>query len=280
MQENVKFRVLLLLSLIGLVLSAVSGLAENVHWLQALCANVTDGCEDAAVVTFMRLPLWGWGVLLYAALSLSILFYRPPYLWLVYGAFGVEMTLLWTLFRMEAPCIFCIANAVVLLIIAVVSFERARLWQCTSLALLLLIFSLVWIANENRLLLVGAAPVANQPQEQEIAARVGGEVITMNMLLKPILPRVNELERELFNLKQEQLRSVIAESLMRKEAAAHGMDLDQFMSAVVLKRVKVTEAEIEQYYRENMDRMKDWRGTPQELRARVVQFLENQKKYK
>jgi protein-disulfide isomerase len=280
MRENVRFRILLLLSLIGLVVSAVSGLAEHVQWLQALCANVSEGCKDAAVITFMRLPIWVWGVVLYAALSLSVLFYRRPFLWLVYAAVGVEMTLIWTLFRMEAPCIFCIANAVVLLIIAVVAFERARLWQSMSLALLLLIFSLLWIANENRLPLVAAAPTAKQPSEKEIAARVGDEVITMDMLLKPILPRVNELEKELYKIKQEQLRSMIMEILMRKEAAARGMDLEKFMSSVILKDVKVTEAEIEQYYSENMDRIDNWQGTTEELKSRVVQFLENQKKYK
>lgn len=279
MQENIRFRILLLFSLAGLVIPAVTGLAEHVPSLEALCSNVSQGCKDAAVITFMKLPLWVWGGGLYAALSLSVLFYRRLFPLLVYGAVGVEMTLLWTLFRMEALCVFCIANAIILLIIAIVAFDRARVWQCTSLALLLLIFSLLWIANENRLPLIAAAPEANKTQETEIVAKVGEEVITMDMVVKPILARVNELEKNLFKVKQEQLRSMIAETLMRKEAAARGMEMQAFVNSVI-SDVKVTDEEIEQYFSENMEHIENWRETTQELQNRVIQFLENQKKYK
>jgi protein-disulfide isomerase len=276
MNDAFRSKGLLIVGIIGLIISSVSGLAEHVPWLQSLCAGISDGCRETAEVTLLKLPLWIWGVGFYVVLILAVFFLKQWLIWLVSAAVGAEVALMWIMFSMKVFCTFCMINLLVVLLLAVFTLKRDRFWQTLSMGLAAFLFLFVAVPYENNIF---ASPVDPKAPEG-VAATVGGETITMEQLVTPLSSQLYGLEREAYRLKRERLDQMVIEMLLQKEAKARGVTLEQFVNSVVLAGgVNVEETEIDAYYEENREQLGEWKGPPEELRSRIRVFLQQQKQY-
>lgn len=278
MEENVKSRVLLIMSLVGFLVAGLSGLAEHIPWLEAACTSFSGGCRDAARITLLRLPVWAWGMVFYAALALAVVRFKNLTVWMVSCGAGVEIALVWSLVVMKAVCIFCIGNLVVILLVIFFAFRKDMFWQGLALCLLLFLAAFFLIPRENQLRASVAGGDAASP---DIAARAAGEVITNERLEGPISGRIVELQKEIYRLKRERLDQVLMETLIQKEATARNLSIEQLLNeAVPAAKVEVSQEEMDAYYRENQARLKDWKGSQEDLRGRIKNYLVQQKRYR
>jgi len=261
---------LFLFGLGGLLISSLTGAFENLPSLQFLCSVA---CGETAQIVLFGIPIWAWGSLFWAAVALLAWFNRKWMPWFAAPAIGVELALIWIMYRMEAPCLFCIANAALVFMLLFFSATRKLIWQQAALALLFLIAAVGWIPHENRLF-------ASEPGAGAgIVARVGDEAITDQRLEVLLGPKLFDLKREMYRLKKEKLDQLIIEAVLQKEAKAKGLTIEQLLEqAVPASRFTTTEQEIDKYLQENHERVKEWTGPIQELRSRIKFFLNQQKR--
>lgn len=273
--ENLRPRVLLVLSVLGLLLAVAAGVAEQVPWLHSLCPGASSGCKEAAQVTFLFIPVWVLGAAFYSLLLVAVWRFQGLFLWLVAAGAGMEATLVWTMFATKTLCVFCLANLVVVLLIVGFAFQRTRFWPSLAVALLAFVtsFFLMPVSNSSMRKVSAGGAGANA------VAKIGSETITAEQMEAPIAARVFELEQELYRVRRERLDDLIMETLLEKEAAAQGVAMDELINNVIPKSgVTVLDDEIDRYMQENQQRLRSWTGTPEELRNRVRTFLEGQKR--
>lgn len=143
---------LLCAALLGLILAALSGMSEHVPWLNSWCASFSGGCRETARFTLLRAPLWAWGAGFYALVIAALLFMRK-WLWvLIPFGIGVEITLLAIMGFIGAVCVFCLGNAVAVLLLAILFLSSETFWRALALTLLAFVASVGMIGWENGLL--------------------------------------------------------------------------------------------------------------------------------
>jgi protein-disulfide isomerase len=141
---------MLLAALAGLVLSGLSGAAQYVPWLGSWCAAFSGGCRETASFSMLAAPLWSWGGAFYVMLVFALLASREWVDWLIPLGVGVEITLVAVMWALKAACVFCLANAVVVLLLSVLFLAgRAVSWRALALALAALVVSAAVIGREN-----------------------------------------------------------------------------------------------------------------------------------
>jgi protein-disulfide isomerase len=265
--------ILILLSFAGLFVSALAGLADHLSWLQLLCAGFSGSCKEAAKFSLFGLPLWGWGIAYYTVLAISIIRFPRWLLWLVSGAIGFEIALVWIAVSSKLYCTFCLGNFIVVLLLAVISFEKERFWQTVAASSLFFLFSIFMVPYEN--VLSAFPPWHDQP---EVVAQVAGTVITAKELDTPIASRIYDLENQIYQTKKQRLDQMIAEKVLEKEANSRNMTSQQLVKEVVLsKGVQVSDEEVNRYLLENQSRLQNWKGSAEELKSRIKAFLANRK---
>lgn len=154
-----KYTLLLCLSLMGLTLAGLAGASEHVPWLQAWCAVFSNGCRQAAQYTLWRMPLWYFGVGFYSVLTLAVLFVRPVVAWLIPAAVGVEITLMAIMLQTGALCVYCLGNAGVVALLAILFFDWENFWRAMALMLLGLLASTALIGRENHVVPAWLCPL-------------------------------------------------------------------------------------------------------------------------
>jgi hypothetical protein len=139
-------------ALLGLMLAALSGMSEHVLWLNSWCASFSGGCRETARFTLLHAPLWAWGAGFYALVITALLFMRK-WLWvLIPFGIGVEITLLAIMGFIGAVCVFCLGNAVAVLLLPVLFLSAETFWRVLALTLLAFVVSVGMIGWENELL--------------------------------------------------------------------------------------------------------------------------------
>lgn len=179
--------VLLAVGLLGLILASLSGLSEHVLWLQNWCAWFSGGCRVTATFTVFQVHVWIWGVAFYCLLCLCILFARHWLAWLIPAAIGVEFALAAIMAIIGVVCVFCLGNAAVVVLLAILYLRKDVIWQALALILLGFMLSGALLAGENHLLpwyctrlappSLGAGAPAPPPQQVDIpvdASQVSG----------------------------------------------------------------------------------------------------------
>jgi protein-disulfide isomerase len=266
--------ILLWLSFAGLFVSALAGLADHWMWLQLLCAGFTGSCKDAAQFTLFGLPLWGWGIAYYTLLAVSIYRFPNGIPWLVSGAIGFETALVWIAVSSKLYCTFCLGNFFAVLLLAVVSFDKERLWQTVAVSSIFFLFSIFLVPQEN---VLSAFGVAKQNQS-DVVAKVAGTVITEEELETPIASRIYDLEKQIYQTKSQRLEKMIAEKVLEEEAGRRKIASKQLLNdAVLSKGVEVSDEEVNRYLLENRNRMQNWSGSMGDLRNRIKAFLQHRK---
>jgi len=131
------------------------------------------------------------------------------------------------------------------------------LWACTFLIALCL-------------LAAAEAPAGSQP-----LADVDGQAITAEEVEKSIAAQLAKLEEQIYNLKRQQVESLITERLLSREAAKRGMTVQALLDAEVTTKVAlVTEQEIETFYQANKAQLK---GGQAAAREQIRTLLQRQK---
>jgi protein-disulfide isomerase len=150
-------------------------------------------------------------------------------------------------------------------------------WPAATLLLLLLLISNTWIRYENRMV-ASASPAS----ESGIAAKLDDEVITDQRVEVSIGSKLLDLKKDIYRMKKEKLEQIIVDTILQKEAKKKDQPLDQFFEELAPPSTQfpVSEEEIQAYLHENQERIKDWKGTIEELKERVRVHLEQQKRLK
>lgn len=267
-------RLLLVLSLMGLGVAAVSGAAEYVPWLASMCGSFSGGCKETAEFTLLALPLWLWGAFYYIALAVLLYFAHFLVFWWVAVAFGVELSLLWIMVSLHALCIFCLINCLIVILIVLFSFKRERLWQTIAVSLFGFILATYIIPRENQNQSLALKP---DRQDETIVAMVKGRPITAAELEQPLAAELYQLQMQIYAKKKERLDRIITERLLEEEAKRRGVTIQQLVrESVPAQQVSVTEEEVEQYYRANQAKWLDWKGSQAELKARIRAYLQSE----
>jgi protein-disulfide isomerase len=126
---------------------------------------------------------------------------------------------------------------------------------------------------------LGLAIVAQTPAASEPLAEVDGEAITAEEVEKAIAAQLSKLEEQIYDLKRQQVESLIAQRLLAREAVKRGMTVQALLDAEVTGKVEpVTEQEIETFYQTNKARLKGDEVTLRErIRAHLQQKLAAQR---
>lgn len=126
------------------------------------------------------------------------------------------------------------------------------------------------------LVLVLALPsLAAEPAATEPLAEVNGETITTKDLESRLGAKLAKLEEQIYDLKRQELDSLIAQKLLEQEAAKRKTSVAALLDAEVTAKVPlVTETEIDVFYRANKARI---RGDDAETRQKIRAFLQQQK---
>ena len=122
--------------------------------------------------------------------------------------------------------------------------------------------------------LLAGLSFAGEPRGTEPLAEISGEIITAEELNKSLGTKLAQLEEQIYNLKRQELDSLIAQRLLAKEAAKRGISVAALLDAEVTAKVGlVTETEIENFYQANKARMP---GDDADVRQKIRAFLQKQ----
>ena len=273
---------LLLISLAGLIVSLMSGFHESISFLKSLCASA---CKDTLQIHFLRMPLWLLGAVFYSVAAMLALSRQEMVTWIAGPAAGVEALLILLMIQLKAPCVFCMANAAVILLLLVATFRKELFWQETTLALLFFVGFFFWVPFGNDL--SHSAPksaprpaaVAQGAGDSGIAATVGDEVITNHRLDVLLGPQLLETRRDIYRMKMEKLDQLIIEIVLDKEAKQQGKTLDNLVEQIApAASAQVEESEIDKYIQDNQQQLQEFKGTLPDLRQQIRTFWNSRKK--
>ena len=117
--------------------------------------------------------------------------------------------------------------------------------------------------------------LAAAPRAIEPVAEVNGEAITTKDLESALGTKLAKLEEQIYDLKREELDSLIAQKLFTQEAAKRKISISPLLDAEVTAKVPlVTETEIDDFYRANKA---EYRDDDPETRQKIRAFLQQQK---
>lgn len=279
MRDSLRNKLLMGLSLLGVMLAVLAGLAEQYPWLHAICAGVGDGCRDTVSYTLWGIPLWIHGVAFYGLMMivLAVGGMRGALPWFVAALLGVELVLAQIMVTQTMLCVYCMGNLGVVVAMAVLTIRRERLWQTLAIGLACFVVSSHLITSGGSKVL---AEESGKGGESAAVARVGDQVVTSGQLEGPLRAQIHEMEREIHRIKRQRLDELIAEALLQKEAAARNMTVPDLINEMVLsKGVTVTDEEVNRYYMENRPRFSEWKGSLDDLKGRIRTTLQQQKQY-
>jgi protein-disulfide isomerase len=269
LNEN-RFKFLFVLSVAGLGIAVLSSLEGRLEWLSALCGFFGEGCRDTAAFKLAGLSVWIWGVAFYAVLAGAILFFRPLVFWLAMIGLGAESSFGWVMFSMHLACIFCLVNAVVVVLLVILCLDKKRIWQTVAIGLLVFMISSFLLSGQYP----AAAQRRNQARSSSVVATVGGDKISALELVGPLASRIYRLQQDIYQLKRDRLEELIDRKLLAKEAEQKGITLQQLLDSLLSKKGAVSDEAVNRFYLQNQSRWVNWSGTVADLKQRIRNYLE------
>lgn len=259
---------------LGLVCAILSALEGRAGWVDIICSFWGNGCSEAAKVSVFGLPVSIWGIVYYAVLIVACFVFQRGVFYLVMAGAGVEIALLLLLATMKWNCLFCLANAVVMLVCLLLVFDRKRIWQTLALG------SLMFIAA-HQMLPAGTpqdSKSAQNPDDGIIVAEVGHDVIYQSELDEDISKQIYRLEGLKFQLRKKQLKTLIANRLLALEAGEKAMTPEAYKEQILSEQSQVTDEEVTNYLQNNPSVRVNWKGTEDELREDLRGYISEEKK--
>ena len=256
----------------GLLVSAVAGMFELVPAIQALCLGVTGVCQETAQYSLLGIPVWAWGAGFYLALAAALALARQWLPLLVAAGLGVETHLAWVMASQQLLCTLCLANLVVVLLLAAITLTRERFWQQAALCLLGLLVAQALVGR-------GVTAAGTLPSGQAEVARVAGEAITEAQLESALAAKLAELRGQIFAVQQERLEAMVRERVLKLEAAARGVSVEKLLAQEAHSQAEpVSEAEVESVAQRSRPDLARFNWTEEELYRRVREFLAGNKR--
>jgi len=270
--EKIRKPLLLVLALAGVVVASVAGLSQTFEWLASLCAGFNEGCRQTAEFSLFHLPLWLWGVGYYlVVLLLFFVSYRLVF-WAIAAGFGVEVGLVWIMFSQNLVCIFCLANFAIMLALILCSMELSRLWQTISVTLAASILAAIVIPHQNGRFL------ALTRQEPAVVAKIGDKTISYDELALPMANRIYDLQEQIYRLEHDRLDQLLAKLVIEREAEQQGKPVQELVKDyLAAQTIIVPDEEIAAYYADNRARLGEWRGTEEDLKSQIRNYLQQLK---
>jgi protein-disulfide isomerase len=265
---------LLVLSLVGLLVSFLSGFHQGIPFLGSLCA---EACTDAGLMHFLHVHFWVWGALFYLVVGLLAFLKPKSVAWIAFAGAGVEAVLVLIMIRLHLSCIFCIANAGVMVVLLGFAFRKKLIWQEATLALLFFVAFLFWVPFENNLHFFASSNPAQFGLDYGTAAKVGGEVITNQRLDVLLGSKLQQMRMDIYRMKMQRLDQLIVDTILEKEAKKHGKTLQDFTASLTNSAV-VSDADVEKYIQQHQQQLQLYMKTVPDLKQRIKQGLEEQKR--
>lgn len=270
--EKIRRRLVFVLALSGVVVASMAGFSQHFEWLASLCAGFSDGCRQTAEFSLFHLPLWLWGVGYYLFVLLLFFGSYRLVLWAIAAGFGVEVGLVWIMFSQNLVCIFCLANFAIMLAIILCSLELPRLWQTVSVALAASILAAIVIPHQNGRLL---APTRQEPA---VVAKMGDKTISYDELVLPMANRIFDLQEQIYRLEHDRLDQLLAKLVIEREAERQAKPVQELVKDyLATQTITVPDEEINAYYLENRARLGEWRGTEEDLKTQIRNYLQQLK---
>jgi len=115
------------------------------------------------------------------------------------------------------------------------------------------------------------------PSDRKSAlAEVNGKSVTSEEVESALGAQFAQLEEQIYQLKRQQLESLIADRLLANEAARRGVSTQALLSAeVTTKAAPVTDQDVESFYQTNKAQI--GAVLDANLRARITSYLQNQR---
>lgn len=265
---------LLVIALLGLLVSLLSGLHESIPFAASICSSA---CADTTRMHFLEVPFWVWGMVFYLFAASLAIFRQQAVTWIAFCAAGVEAVLVFIMVRMHLPCVFCIANAAVVAVLLAVAFRKELVWQQATLGLLFFVVFLFIVPFENDLPFFAPANAGPGRYDYGAAAKVGNEVITNQRLDVLLGSSLLQLRSQIYQMKMQRLSQLIEDDLLAREAKKEGKTVDRLIQGVTAS-VSVSDAEVDKYMQEHQQQLQVYEKTVPNLKQRIQQGLEEQKK--
>lgn len=148
--EKLKEKSIWILICIGTLVAIIAALESRWEWLANLCGGLSSGCREVRDFTFLTLPIAYWGIAFYLLAALSNRFAKAAMFWIVMAAMGAELTLLWIMYSLKMPCLFCLLNAVVMILLFICLFNKRKIWQTLIVCIISFFVFGFLMTRENR----------------------------------------------------------------------------------------------------------------------------------
>jgi protein-disulfide isomerase len=215
--EKINLKIIWILLSIGLIFSSISFLENYLQSLSALCGIFGSDCSEAAGYTLLMIPVAVWGMIFYMATAAVFYFARSWTFRLVMAGAGVETTLVWLMLSREIICIFCLLNALIIIILLVLFIKSDQLWQCLFLHLIGFIISYFLLTMENP-----ALGIDSRIKNTSIVAKINGRSITMAYFESGIADKLYKMRNEIYLLKRDHLENLILQALAGQQGIEPG----------------------------------------------------------
>ncbi len=271
--DKTRERLIWILIVAGFCASALASVENRVDWIASMCSMLGAGCRETEHVTLLKVPVAFWGILYYLILAVVAFFSRRSLFIAVMAGAGFEMTLISAMAEMKLVCFFCLVNLGVMTFLILFTFDQPRIWQALALTFL------CFLVSDHLLLTrkIKNGPPATKAPEPSVVATVGGTTISKRDLEGPLSTRIYKLNSQIYMMKKERLDYLVNARLIELDAHEKGLSPEIMTYKVMVEGIEVSDEEVEVYYRAKADEFSGWRGTPEELKKRIREYLMDRK---
>jgi len=128
------------------------------------------------------------------------------------------------------------------------------------------------------LLVVLLAATAQAQTPETVLARVNDKAITQKEVDDSIAAQIYPLQQQLYAIRKAALENLVTRKVLESEAAARNVSLEVLRKQLTLGEIKVTDAQVEEAYKQNASFFASM--SPDEARERLRLDLENQVRMK
>ncbi|HEX8160641.1 MAG TPA: thioredoxin domain-containing protein [Pyrinomonadaceae bacterium] len=121
-----------------------------------------------------------------------------------------------------------------------------------------------------------ATPPATPSDRGRVFAVVNGTPVTSAMVEDSLKPLVYAVQRQIYDLRKQQLDMRVNDLLLNQESQKRQMTSSALLDAEVMSKLKpVTEADARAFYDQNKERIN---GTFEQVKTQVIQYLQDQRR--
>ena len=155
-------------------------------------------------------------------------------------------------------------------------FHRTKIWQSATACLFTYVFLEFFIHQPA----LTDGKNASEFKENDVAAIVEDVPIFNNEIEAPIAGRLYLLQKDIFLLKRRQLDVLVQKRLVELEARNQGISPQELSAKIIENAPKVTIADIDAYYHQNLDKLSGIKKSTPEIKQQIEAYLINVKRDK